>query len=456
VFVQHKPRNSNTQKFAIRYVDNTKVDRRYSKGETNKEFGLKVGLPFSIYTRMACGKTIDIVGNSLVVKRKNGAKTQNWIFNDDKRTIQSLEFPEQSFGIHADGKNRSVELYKTTSAWFQTFKYINENIVNQRGLVLEVSANKCQEGQPVIAWKKHNGKNQRWIVRYGENNGSDQQRKGKDSYFGLIINEPFYAWSKSGTKQTIEVIGGRNLGLRKFERNKKTQQFYLDSATKTIKSVAYKDKSWDIQDSGQSTNMQIWKTNNRWFQMFKYVGDRFQNERGQFVSVQNKDNIGVQKSANGWLSRWNVRYVKDEQNYIDGEFHPRYGFYCNRPFFIVSKKDSRYLESISAKVVTKTRNGHTYQNWRFNCKTETMMLHTTNQSFMLDQGGRRNLVRTSGINKNTRYTQWYGQFQYKDEMIVNTKNGQVVDNTQSKEGVQMTLTTKNGSIGQKWTIMYQD
>ena len=75
---------------------------------------------------------------------------------------------------------------------------------------------------------------------------------------------------------------------------------------------------------------------------------------------------------------------------------------------------------------------------------------------MLDQGGRRNLVRTSGINKNTRYTQWYGQFQYKDEMIVNTKNGQVVDNTQSKEGVQMTLTTKNGSIGQKWTIMYQD
>lgn len=76
VFVKHHARgNSVNQKFAIRYVDNTKVDRRYSKGELNKEFGIKVGIPFSIYTRMGCGKAIDIVGNSLVVKKKNGMKT---------------------------------------------------------------------------------------------------------------------------------------------------------------------------------------------------------------------------------------------------------------------------------------------------------------------------------------------------------------------------------------------
>jgi hypothetical protein len=87
VFVKHQPRNSKNQMFSIKYVDKTTVDRRYSKGETNKEFGFKVGMPFSIYTRMSCGRAIDIVGNSLVVKRKNGKKTQNWIFNDDKRTI---------------------------------------------------------------------------------------------------------------------------------------------------------------------------------------------------------------------------------------------------------------------------------------------------------------------------------------------------------------------------------
>jgi hypothetical protein len=58
VFIKHKPTNSNNQRFLIRYVDNTKVDRKYSKGETNKEFGLKVGVPFSIYTRMQCGRAI--------------------------------------------------------------------------------------------------------------------------------------------------------------------------------------------------------------------------------------------------------------------------------------------------------------------------------------------------------------------------------------------------------------
>jgi hypothetical protein len=111
---------------------------------------------------------------------------------------------------------------------------------------LEVQGNNCQEGQPVIAWKKHNGKNQRWIIRYGENNGSDQQRKGKDSYFGLLINQPFYAFNKGESKSVIEVIGGRNLALRKFERNKLAQQFFLDPMSKTIKSVSYKNLSWDI------------------------------------------------------------------------------------------------------------------------------------------------------------------------------------------------------------------
>lgn len=68
--------------------------------------------------------------------------------------------------------------------------------------------------------------------------------------------------------------------------------------------------------------------------MFRYSGDQFINERGQYVVTQNKDNITVSKSIpNNW-SRWNVRYVKDEQNYADGEYHPYYGVYCGRRFFI--------------------------------------------------------------------------------------------------------------------------
>jgi len=192
----------------------------------NKEFGIKTGVPFSIYTKMSCNRVIDIVGNTLVLKRKNGFKSQKWIFNDDDRTIQSVEFQDQSMGLHATGKNRAIEMQKTSNKWFQSFKFINGNIVNARGLVLNVEGNKCTEGSNVIAWKKHNGKNQRWVLKY---NDSDVQRKGNDSYFGLTIDRPFYAFCKGLNNKVIEVVGGRNLALRDFSRNKDLQQFYLDA-----------------------------------------------------------------------------------------------------------------------------------------------------------------------------------------------------------------------------------
>jgi hypothetical protein len=58
--------------------------------------------------------------------------------------------------------------------------------------------------------------------------------------------------------------------------------------------------------------------------------------------------------------------VKDEQTYQTGEYHPGYGFYCQRDFYIVSKRDGRYLEGgneTGRKVLIKTRNGHRGQKW---------------------------------------------------------------------------------------------
>jgi hypothetical protein len=107
--------------------------------------------------------------------------------------------------------------------------------------------------------------------------------------------------------------------------------------------------------------------------MFRYTGDTFRNERGKYVSVQNKENIVVRTNNNDSWSRWNVRYVKDEETYQPGEFHPRYGFYCNRDFYIVSKKDQRYLSYVSRQVMIKVRNGQKGQKWQFNCKSETIV-----------------------------------------------------------------------------------
>jgi uncharacterized UPF0146 family protein len=74
--------------------------------------------------------------------------------------------------------------------------------------------------------------------------------KGRDSYFGLHVGRPFYIHSGGFKGKVVEVISGRNLALRSFVRNKSVQMFFLDARTKTIKSQQYKDKSWDIANSG--------------------------------------------------------------------------------------------------------------------------------------------------------------------------------------------------------------
>lgn len=168
------------------------------------------------------------------------------------------------------------------------------------------------------------------------------QTKGKHSYYGWLINEPFYAFNKK-SGNVIEVIGGKNLSERKFERNKELQQFYFDHVSSTIKSVSYKNLSWHIQDDGKSRNMQLHNTNGRWFQMFRLEGDRIYNERRQQVGVANGDNVVIENRSNRMEARWDIKYVKDEQFYKDGEYHSRYGFYCGRKFYIASKRDGRYL-----------------------------------------------------------------------------------------------------------------
>lgn len=39
-------------------------------------------------------------------------------------------------------------------------------IQNQRGLVLDVSGGRDRNGQNILVWTKHNGRNQKWRIEY--------------------------------------------------------------------------------------------------------------------------------------------------------------------------------------------------------------------------------------------------------------------------------------------------
>jgi hypothetical protein len=90
-------------------------------------------------------------------------------------------------------------------------------------------------------------------------------------------------------QRVLTVVGGRNIVIKSHNRSDNNQIFFLDPATKTIKSVGKNTHSIDIQNSGRSSNLQIWTTNARWFQLFKY-------DNGAIVNV--KDGRAMDVSGN--------------------------------------------------------------------------------------------------------------------------------------------------------------
>jgi len=135
------------------------------------------------------------------------------------------------------------------------------NVRDER--VLDVAGGRDAEGQNVLVWKRHNGLNQRWNILYLDEK-KEEPTKGLDDDSGLYRNRPFYIVSRLPAKRAITVTG-HNLVIRKMKRDDTSQLFYFDHLTRTIKSQQFKGKSIDIQSSGRGNNLQIWKTNARWW-----------------------------------------------------------------------------------------------------------------------------------------------------------------------------------------------
>jgi hypothetical protein len=84
-------------------------------------------------------------------------------------------------------------------------------------------------------------------------------------------------------ERVISVGGSKNLVIQNRE-DKDHQRWYFDQASKTIKSVQFKDLSIDIRGG----NAYAYKTDSRWYQLWTYEGEHFVNEKGQVLAIQSK------------------------------------------------------------------------------------------------------------------------------------------------------------------------
>jgi hypothetical protein len=104
------------QQWDIIYADQWKRDPK--KGELNSKFGLYVDRTFYIVSRMKSGRYLDIINNrNIVIKTRNGRKTQKWWFDQKSLTIKT-RLNNQSFDITSSGKGQEFQIWSTNSNWW--------------------------------------------------------------------------------------------------------------------------------------------------------------------------------------------------------------------------------------------------------------------------------------------------------------------------------------------------
>jgi hypothetical protein len=139
----------------------------YEKGEFHPEYGLYVQRPFQIVSQHGSNRFLDLIDKKkMCIKVSNGWSSQKWYFDAKTRTIKSVA-NNLSWSVGSAGRKRNMEVYRTSSEWFQIFKYEGEQFINTKNNeVIEINGAKDAEGQEV-GFAGNNGKShQKWTIRY--------------------------------------------------------------------------------------------------------------------------------------------------------------------------------------------------------------------------------------------------------------------------------------------------
>ena len=115
-----EPRNGKThQRWRVVYVEDFVPEP--TKGQLNKKFGLYVERDFYVVSSLPDQRYLDLINNrNMVIKTRNGRKTQVWYFHQQSLTIRT-RYNNQSWDIKSAGRTKDMQIWSTNSGWFQVF-----------------------------------------------------------------------------------------------------------------------------------------------------------------------------------------------------------------------------------------------------------------------------------------------------------------------------------------------
>jgi hypothetical protein len=113
--------------------------------------------------------------------------------------------------------------------------------------------------------------------------------------------------------------------------------------------------------------------------------------------------IDNNKPTGALNQQWDVVYADEWKGEPKkGEYNEDFGFYVERPFYIVTQLPSRrYLSVINNRQITiKTPHGQNTQTWWFDQRTLTVKTKLNNQSFDIASSGRSKNFQIWSTNSN--------------------------------------------------------
>ena len=103
------------QQWDIVYADEWKGEPK--KGELNEQYGFLVDTDFFLESQLQSKRFLDVLGSNMVIKTRNGRKTQLWYFHQPSRTIKTRN-NNYSFHIASNGGGKNMQIYSTNSNWW--------------------------------------------------------------------------------------------------------------------------------------------------------------------------------------------------------------------------------------------------------------------------------------------------------------------------------------------------
>ena len=286
------------------------------------------------------------------------------------------------------------------------FKYEEPYFTNYKGKAMDVSGGVDAENRNIIMYNKHGKINQQWDLVYVDKWQGEPGKGQLNSRFGLYVERPFNIVSALGSHKYLDLINNRNMVI-KTRNGRNTQTWYFHQQSLTIR-TKLNNQSFDIQNSGRTSNMQIWSTNSGWWQLFKYENKMFINmSNGKVLDVAGSKDAEGQKvqlyGKNGGVNQqWNVVYLDKSDDEEKKGFDSQFGFYRNRPFYLRSRMPMKRIaecQGASNVYLKRWRKNVAAQQWFFDPVAKVIRSnHWKNYIMHIPgNGGQNSLRMTSSI-----------------------------------------------------------